>query len=145
MASSVDYVPDRQLIAKDLDRLASALSPLIASRLESTAAAAIESLETSEALTVKVFGLAVNVAPMVGRMVRAKLEPALPQLRESVTPQLSASLRGLLGLSDADLSTLCETVAAELGAWVGVREPVEPDLLGAAAAPLAVLVGGDGR
>ncbi len=142
MASSLVFTVNRELIETDLNRIASALSPLIVSRLESVAASAIAELETSESLAVKVMGVKVNAGPLVARMVRTRLSQLLPLSPASVTPLLSDALRRLLELSDPELSALCETVATEAGAWVGAMDPVPPAVMAAAARPLAGLVDG---
>jgi hypothetical protein len=55
-----------------------------------------------------------------------------------------SALRRLLELSDAELVALCEVISGEVGAWVGVAEPVPPEYLADAVAPLAVMVAPDG-
>ena len=132
MGSSPAYVPDRTLIATDLDRLASALSPRIVSLLASLLEAAVTEIEANP-MEIGAGPLKMNVAPLVARMVKTQGSRRLP---ESVTPQLSGALRTLLELSDADLSTLCEVLAAELGAWVGALPPVAAATLAAALAPV---------
>jgi hypothetical protein len=141
MASeTASYVVDRELVTTDLDRLASNLSPRIASRMESLTEAMLLEIETSGALTVRVLGLAVNVGPMVVKVIRSRLGPVWPPRPESVAPLLSSALLQLLELSDEELATLCEAVSVELGAWVGVNPPA-PNLA-AAAAPLGAFVDG---
>ncbi|MGD0020481.1 MAG: hypothetical protein ABSD62_14660 [Candidatus Limnocylindrales bacterium] len=136
MDSSPAYAPDRDLIAMDLDRIASSLSPLIVRLLASLLEAAVTAIE-AEPMEVGIGWAKVNLAPYVARMIQAQGSPRLP---ESVTPQLSAVLQTLLALSDEDLTRLCETGAAELGAWVGALPPVPPDVLAAAGRPLVTVL-----
>jgi hypothetical protein len=144
-SETASYAVDRELVRTDLDRIASNLSPRIASRLASLTESMLLELETSGALTVRVLGLAVNAGPMVTKLIRTRLGPAWPPRPESVAPLLSSALLQLLELSDAELATLCEAVGTELGAWARLTEPVDPDRLAAALAPLdAFVVGADG-
>lgn len=144
MDSAPAYDVNRDLIASDLDRLASSLSPLIVSRLESLAAAAIRTLEESPAMKIGVLGVSINVAPLLAKMARAKVSQALPLPPDSATRPLSDALRTLLELSDAELSTLCEVMAAELGAWAGALPPVAPNVLAVALMPVGHELGADG-
>jgi hypothetical protein len=127
---------NRDLIASDLDRIASTLSPRIVSLLGLLIEAAIESLEESPELRVKVGPVSINAGPLVAKMARTQVSHRLP---ESVAPQLSAALRQMLELSDEDLVALCELAATELGAWAGVLEPLTDAELAGAADPLAKL------
>jgi hypothetical protein len=76
---------------------------------------------------------------LLGKAIRDRASRQLP---ESVAPQLSAALRRLLELSDADLATLCEVTAAELGAWCGQGDALPTEAFISAIEPLARL--GDG-
>jgi hypothetical protein len=131
---------DRNLIASDLDQIASSLSPRIVSLLASFLEAAVAEIEANP-MEVGVGPFKANVAPLVARMVQTQGSRRLPA---SVTLQLSAALRTLLDLTDEDLSRLCEVTAAELGAWAGALDPVPPETLAAAMRPIGSLIAADG-
>ena len=118
MESETAYAVDRELIAADLDRIASALSPQIVSQLA----------QIVDQLAETVLTIDLPLGPRWTRALIAKAirDRASRQLPASVAPQLSDALRRTLQLSDADLAMLCEVVAGQLGAWVGMGEPL-PD------------------
>jgi hypothetical protein len=135
MESATAYVVDRDLIAADLDRIASALSPRIVSLLESMLEAGVAQMEASP-LEVGVGPLKMRVGPWIARWLRSEAPGSLPS-QESVAAQLSSVLREALTLPDPVMSALCEAGATELGAWVGQADPV-PD---AAWAQLELTIG----
>jgi hypothetical protein len=138
MDSAPVYAVNRELIASDLDRIASSLSPLIVFQMASFVETMAEAVMVADLPA----GLRAGwMRSLLARLIRDRGSRLLPA---SVAPQLSTALRGLLELSDADLTTLCEATATELGAWVGAVEPVSGERLAAALAPLGRRIGADG-
>lgn len=87
---------DRDLAARDLEALASLVSPAIEARLET-----------------------LRSVPIVGPRL-------LSLLAGSPAQMTSAALASVLELPDEDLAALADMVARELGAWRGFLPPVTP-------------------
>ena len=124
MDSETAYPVDHALIKTDLDRIASALSPLIVSLLEAMLEEGIAQMEASPT-EVGIGPLKMRAGPLIARWLRSQA-PGWRPSPELVAAQLSSVLQEALTLPDPVMAALCEAGATELGAWVGQADPV-PD------------------
>lgn len=104
---------NRELVAKDLERLASWLSPLIEDRLRflSTVGGLLASLQS---------------APLLGRRIPPEL---VARLQASPAQMTSGALARLLELPDPELAALLDALGHELGAWRGALAPLTDEEL----------------
>ena len=133
MESETACTVNRELIARDLDRIASHLSPRIVSQLAQIVDQAAEAMKTIDLPLIPKW-----TRPILSKAIRDQASRRLPA---SVAPQLSDALQRLLVLSDEDLTTLCSVVATELGAWCGYADPLPEEVLSGAFAPVMGLDG----
>lgn len=116
---------DRELLARDLDRLGRTLATLLGSQLEQVS----QDPQALEASLVGIPGLlgtlARRVAPLAASRVR-EMGATPGAISDRLTPLVSASFSGLLDLSDDELAYLVDVLATELGAIRRVRAPLEP-------------------
>lgn len=114
---------DRQLVARDLDRLAGTLTPLMLHGMESLR----------------------SWRPRVGVGFLSREVPAgellVDRLRAFLPPVISGALAGILNLADGELRDACAVIAAELGAWCLANPPLTDAQLAAAAPALGHLLG----
>ncbi len=114
---------DRQLVARDLERLSGVLVPLMLRSLSS----------------LRSWRPRLGVGPFSREVPAGEL--LYDRLRVYLQPTISGALASVGALSDGELRDLCAVIASELGAWCLANAPLTDDQLAIASPALGHLLG----